>query len=61
MKIQCEHIDTGAKGIIISELTEEDARGNFPEQYGIFWTEKANSGKFANHYYWNDKTKIRIL
>lgn len=58
MTINCEHIETGAKGIIKSELKAEE--GKFPDQWGIYWIEKANYSNYANHYYWNDKTKIKI-
>ena len=55
---KCEHIDSGAKGIIKNQLKATD---EYPEQWGIYWTEKANCLNFANHYYWNDKSKIKIL
>lgn len=58
MNKACEHIITGAKGIIKDELNATD---KFPAQWGIYWTEKANHGKYANHYYWNDKDKIKLL
>ena len=58
MNIECEHIETGAKGIVKSELK---GTKDFPDQYGIYWTAGANYGKFGNHYYWNDKDKIRII
>lgn len=54
----CEHIETGAKGIIKGELKGTD---KFPDQYGIFWTEGANHSNFGTHPYWNDKDKIRLL
>ena len=52
----CEHIETGAIGIIKNELK---GNGKFPDQWGIYWIKKANSGKFGNHYYWNDKNLIK--
>ncbi len=27
----------------------------------IFWEENANYGNYGNHYYWNDKDKIKII
>jgi hypothetical protein len=56
--MKCEHKETGAKGIIKSELKGTD---KFPDQYGIFWTEKANHGSYGSHFYWNDKDKIKII
>ncbi len=59
--MKCEHIETGAKGIIKKELK---ATNDFPDQWGIYWlndedTRKALKGRM--HYYWNDKDKIRII
>lgn len=56
MKIRCQHKETGALGIICSEL-DAHADGKFPAQWGIYWTD---SGKGLGHYYWNDKTNIEF-
>ena len=55
---KCKHKDTGAEGIIKSELKGSE---NLSDQWGIFWTKGANHGNYANHYYWNDKEKIICL
>ena len=55
---KCKHKETDAEGIIKGELK---GTKNFPDQWGIYWTAKANYGKYANHYYWNDKEKIICL
>lgn len=54
-KQYCEHTETGAIGVIKEEMNNYN-----PPQYGIFWTENANHSKYGNHYYWNDKQKIKI-
>ena len=53
----CIHKHTGAEGIIKNELK---GTKDFPDQWGIYWINKANYGNYANHYYWTDKAKIEI-
>lgn len=55
MILKCRHKESGAEGIIKEEMNSFN-----PPQYGIYWIEKANYGKYSNHYYWNDKDKIEI-
>lgn len=54
---KCIHIETGQEGIIKDEMK---ASTQFPEQWGIYWTFRYNSS-IPNHYYWNDKDKIKLL
>ncbi len=56
MKIRCQHKETGARGIICSELAAH-ADGKFPAQWGIYWS---TSGNGLGHYYWNDQTNIEF-
>lgn len=52
----CEHIETGCIGIIKNHLNTHS-----PAQYGIYWVQHTYVRTMQNHYYWNDKTKIKVL
>lgn len=54
---KCIHIESDRHGIITSELK---GNGEFPDQWGICWVFKYDY-KVPNHYYWNDKDKIKIF
>lgn len=57
MDKECIHKETGATGIIKDELL---GTKDFPDQWGIYWSNNAYSRNMKNHYYWNDKNKIQI-